>query len=433
MVVPDELIIAFFREATSRLPEIDLKATIANATEHKSSDSHIDLPDCQRCILDHQKIVLKEVTERFQNQLHDGIDTANNAHSDTISHTAVQERLGQLQHEPDLSQELKDAMEEMNDAARVAICKLILYVEEKNNVCHEEKLKTSSRNLQDEGRLERTKLMEYFVLCKASLKLQCVIKFMNMTGGNYIFEEAEYITERNSDEFDNKNSSMMFPQSRLEYVQRLLAKGIGWDPSFVTSELRKIFVEKPADVDYNYYDNDVFALFQQLMEEMQSSLQLATQAVRSKQEIEMLNDLGKGGNTRVVSVQYSEFEVDQNGKKINSSLNAPENRIDERQQMTEEEKKRNLRLASEAAVLQQTILGELLAMNEDERNLILHEAAEASREFMEEAMALPMGQERIDFLRSVDAATSRKLAMHKLWEGMLQANGGKPPNIVGKK
>jgi hypothetical protein len=437
MIVPDDLLLAFFRESTSRLNEIDPEAAVvATATENSDGDgdSHLDLADCRRCVLNHQKLVLKEVTYQFQKQQHNNGNNGGNSASDNciISPTQVQERLGRLQHEPDLSPELKAAMEDMNDAARVGVCKLVLYTEEAT---------TSSRNLQDEGRLERTKMMEYFVLCKASIQLQCVVKFLSMTGGDLIFgkEEEEPTAERNSDNtFENKKSSssavMLFPQSRLEYVQRLLAKGMGWDPVFVTSELRKIFVEKPGDIDYGYYDNEVMVLFQQLVEQMTIAIRMATLHVRSKQDTELLNDLGKGGNTRVVSVQYSEFEVDQYGTKIESKNNAPEKGIDERQQLlTEEEQKQQLRLASEAAMLQQTILGELLTMDEDERNHTLNEAAEASRKFMEEVMALPMGQERIDFVRSVDAATQRKLAMHKLWNGMLQANGGKPPKIVPQK
>jgi len=327
-------------------------------------------------------------------------------------------------------------MEDMNEAARAGVCKLILFKEELSHR-KSKSVVSSSRNLQDEGRLERTKLMEYFVLCKASLKLECVVKFMNMSDGDSIFEKegpiGECSTEESEKDASSSSTAMMFPQSRLEHVQRLLAKGMGWDPVFVTSELRKIFVEKPGDVDYSYYDNEVMVLFQQLVEQMQNAIRTATLQVKSKQDTQLLNDLGKGGNTRVVSVQYSEFEVDQTGAKVESKNNAPEARIDERQQLTEEEQKNQLRLASEAAILQQTILGELLSMDEDEREHTLKEAAEASRIFMEEAMALPMGQERIDYLRSIDAATSRKLAMHKLWDGMLRANGGKPPKMVPQK
>jgi hypothetical protein len=419
MTVPDDLILAFFRETTSRLNEIDPEAAVvATATENSNGDSHLDLADCRRCVLDQQKLVLNEVTAQFN---------SDSSASDNciISPTQVQERLGRLQHEADLSPELKAAMEDMNDAARVGVCKLVLYTEETTT--------SSSRNLQDEGLLERTKMMEYFVLCTASLKLQCVVKFLNTTGGDLIFgkEEEDPRGESNS---DKSSAVMMFPQSRLEHVQRLLAKGMGWDPVFVTSELRKIFVEKPGDVDYGYYDKEVMVLFQQLVDRMTIAIRMATLQVRSKQDSELLNDLGKGGNTRVVSVQYSEFEVDQHGNKIESKNNAPEKGIDERQrQLTEEEQKRQLRFASEAAMLHQTILGELLSMDEDERNHTLDEAVEASQRFMKEVMALPMGQERVDFVRNVDAATQRKLAMHKVWNGMLQANGGMPPNMVPRK
>jgi len=456
MIVQDDLLLAFFRETTSRLLEIDPEAAVATASENSDDDSHFELADCRRCVLDIQRISLKEVTERFQKQLQENSDSGSSVSGNIISPTQVQERLGRLQQEPDLSPELKSAMEDMNDAARVGVCKLILYTEEAlemennrsdDNYGDEEGISkptpTSNRNLQDEGRLERTKMMEYFVLCQASLKLQCVVKLMNMTGGDLIFGKEEHTAEINSDGNDknsceNKTSSlpaMMFPQSRLEYVQRLLAKGMGWDPVFVTSELRKIFLEKPGDVDYGYYDDEVMVLFQHLVEQMTTAIRTATLHVRSMQEVELLNDLGKGGNTRVVSVQYSEFDVDHNGAKIESkNNNAPEERIDERQQqLTEEEKKQQLRMATEAAILQQTILGELLTMDEDERNHVLNEAAETGQKFMEEAMALPTGQERVAFLRSVDTETSRQLAMHKLWNGMLQANGGNPPKMVSQK
>lgn len=458
MIVPDDLLLAFFRETSSRLLEIDPEAIVVAATKNSDGHSHLYLVDCRRCVLDLQRTVLKEVTERLQKKQQESININSNSDStdsdNVISPTQVQERLGRLQHETNLSRELKTAMEDMNHAARVGVCKLILCNEEilerenNGNGIKDEDGKskltsTSSRNLQDGGRLERTKLMEYFGLCQTSLKLPCVFKFLTMTDGDLIFLKEKPTVDINCDGNDCNNNcekqmsssaTMMFPQSRLEYTQRLLAKGMGWDPVFVTSELRKIFVEKPGDVDYGYYDNDVMIIFHQLVEQMTIAIQAATLQVRSKQDTNQLNDLNKGGNTRVLSVQYSEFEVDQNGTKIKSKNNAPEKSIDERQQqLTEEEQKRQLRLASDAAILQQSILGELLTMDEDERNHTLNEAAEAEGKFMEEVLALSTGQERIEFLRSVDTATSRQLAMHKLWNEMLQANGGKAPKLVPRK
>ena len=81
-------------------------------------------------------------------------------------------------------------------------------------------------------------------------------------------------------------------------------------------------------------------------------------------------------------------------------------------QQSEEEQKNQLRLASQAAVLQQEILGELLSLPEHERNNKLEEAEHVSQDFMQQVQTLPPGPERIEFLRSVDAPTSRLLAMH---------------------
>lgn len=415
MAVPDNLLLSFFRESSTRLLEIDPEKAVETATENSRDESFLDLSGCRRCVLDQQRIALREVTAKFQKE---------NGDSSVLSVDQVQERLAGLPSEQDLSPELKVAMEDMNDAARVGLCKLVLYNEEKFGSA------TSSRILQDEGQLERTKMMEYFVLCRSALKLEDVANFMSMTGGDLVFE-----TQRgdSSSKDSNKPSTLMFPQSRLEHVQRLLAKAMGWNPVFVTSELRKIFVIKPEDIDYDYYDSEVMVLFEQLVEEMKSAIQTASLRVQSRQDTQLFNDLGKGGNTKVVSVQYSEFDVDQHGNKIKSENNAPQMRMDERQELSTEEQKRQLRMASQAAVLQQSILGELLSMAEDQRNDVLKDAAEESQKFMKECMALPMGQERINFLRSIDAETSRKLAMHKLWEGMLQANGGKPPKMVAQK
>jgi len=446
MNVPDNLLLAFFRETTTRLLEIDPEIA-TRSTENSDRDSngpsHFTLADCRRCVLDQQILVLKEVTQQFQEQQRQensdsgssGVvpeySTSTSTSTSNISPTQVQERLGTLKDEPNLSSELKVAMEDMNDAARVSVCKLVLYIEEVLNNNNN----NTSRNLQDEGRLERTQLMEYFGLCQSSLKVPCVANFINMTSNTLTFRnEQDDQEEEPSSETPSSAGSMLFPQSRFEYVQRLLAKGMGWDPVFVTLELRTILVDKPETVDYEYYDSAFMAVFQQLVEQTTIAMKNATLQVRSKQDAELLNDLGKGGNTRVVSVQYSEFEVDQFGTKIDSKTNAPQKSIDERQTPpSEEEQKRQLRLASEAAILQQTILGELFATNEDERNHTLKEAAETSRKVMEDAMALPTIPERIEFLRSVDARTSKQLAIHKLWSGMLQANGGKPPNMVPRK
>jgi hypothetical protein len=429
--VPDDLLLVFFTDATSRLLDLDAENLMTTT-----------ITDCRRCVLDQQRTVLKETTEMYQQKQQQHIDV-----------DQVQERLSGLKHEPNLSHEFKVAMEDMNDAARIAICKLILYneheYEQERHFCHvdgEEMLEetipktlpsSSQRNLQGEGRLDRTKLIEYFGLCQASLKLECVVQFLNGETKS-LFEKRKSNNNTNN---KNKNGiSSMFPQNRLEYIQQLLAKSMGWDPIYVTSELRQILVEKKKNDD-GYYNKEVFILFQQLVEQMTVAIQSASIHIQYNQETKLLNDLDKGGNTRVVSVQHSEFDILSDGTKTSSKNNAPERFSQEernddfptKNNMTEEEKKRQLRLATEAAMLQQTILGELFNMDEHERNNKLKEAAEISREFMEQVLALSPGSERIDFLRGVDPITSRQLAIHKLWTGMVQANGGQQPQMATKK
>jgi hypothetical protein len=92
------------------------------------------------------------------------------------------------------------------------------------------------------------------------------------------------------------------------------------------------------------------------------------------------------------------------------------------------EQRRELEMARDAAALQQNILRELESMNEEERTATLETAKQVNNDFLQRAMEIPPGPDRIAFMRSIDWETQRKLLMHKLWTSMLAANGGKPPN-----
>ena len=84
-------------------------------------------------------------------------------------------------------------------------------------------------------------------------------------------------------------------------------------------------------------------------------------------------------------------------------------------ELTDEEKKRQLRLASEATKLQQTLLNEFIQLPPQERNRQLERARQCSDNFLKQVSTLPPGPERIVFLQSIDPETSRLLALHKLW------------------
>jgi hypothetical protein len=125
------------------------------------------------------------------------------------------------------------------------------------------------------------------------------------------------------------------------------------------------------------------------------------------------SDLDKGGTTRVVGVEYSEKVLDSSGEVVDPS---PSGQAMAMEEHTEEQQRQQLQVASQAAAMQQEILGELLAMSDVNRNKCLADAERASKDFLIRVMAKPPGPERIEILQSIDAPTQRLMVMHKLWE-----------------
>jgi hypothetical protein len=84
-------------------------------------------------------------------------------------------------------------------------------------------------------------------------------------------------------------------------------------------------------------------------------------------------------------------------------------------------------MATQAASLEQSILGQLLSLREDDRQTQLELARNTHEDFVRRAMEIPAGLERISFLTSIDSDKQRLLVMHKIWTNMLTENDGKPP------
>jgi len=131
------------------------------------------------------------------------------------------------------------------------------------------------------------------------------------------------------------------------------------------------------------------------------------------------------GVTKVISVKLTEV-----GDGDEGSSAPPQH--EQMSQVAEEEQKRQLDMARQAAALQQNILAELLSLSEGERADALKEAKTAHDEFLTKALATPMGPERVAFMQNLDPMLQRKLIMHKMWEQMLKNNGGVAPVIHQK-
>ena len=144
--------------------------------------------------------------------------------------------------------------------------------------------------------------------------------------------------------------------------------------------------------------------------------------------------------TKVVSVQYSEINLvtghDDHGHPtaaqskdsavMNSSTlswrntptisTAPRTEsMKEQDDFSDAEQKRRLRLATEAAQMEQDLLQRLRNLSESEREKQLEKAKQCSEDFLQKIATLPSGQERVLFLQSVTNEQKQLLAIHKLW------------------
>jgi hypothetical protein len=409
MTVPDDLLLSFFREASKALLELDYQRELVEGQKY-------DIADCRRCLLDKQKSVLNRSVAEYEQ--YDATATT----SMLLSVDHVQARLGTLKHElSTLSPSLIEAMRNMDESARLALCKLVLYSEcrpTRNNNNN-----SNDRSLQTTGTLDRSRLLEFIALCQTAVKLECVKT--HLVDGTPLFEDLVGASSSSQTNGDEEPTAMKFPQARMERIQQLFSKAVGWDPDLTTQELRRIF-SKPETSEYSK-DAEMLNLFQQLVTTMNAAVAQAS-SLQQKQ----LSDKHKGGVTRVVSVQYSEIDVNDQGKPL-ASGNSNKAPTKVYRELSEDEQKQQIRMASQATVLQQELLDEMLNLSEDQRNVRLEEAKRASDKFIQQVMTLPAGRERITFLQSVDSHTSRLLATHKLWTSMLATNGGKlPPNMVKK-
>jgi len=366
-MVPDDLLLTFFQQCRKALVELDCKEALRSETWTTA--------ECRRFLLDKQRSVLSSTLSTYNQNSKDN--------SSRISTEAFQERLGNIKKEV-ISQELKAAVTENDAAARQALCKLMLYSE-----THRE---TPNQDLQNDGRLNRSKLLEYLGLCQSAITLECVEQ--NLNDNTPLFDDLEVPKD--------EPTAMAYPQKRLEKVQQILARAVGLEPTFVTSELTRIFVDPATAATCEYADDqECRDVFRQLIVQMQTAV--ANASLHGGPTT--LSDRDKGGVTRVVAVQYSEVGD-------GSSSDAPKKNIME---LPQEEQIRQIRVASEAKQLQEELLRQLEELTPEDRKQKLRYAKQVSDDFLQSVMKLPPGPERIRFLQTVDPEKSKLLTMYKLW------------------
>jgi hypothetical protein len=372
--IPSDLLLNFFRKATDTLwnvqPEKGLGAVVASHSHHRSR------------LLDIQKHCLQCVIEEYNHENHTD-----------FSVEQVQEKLARLgkrqQGDDDV---MNESMQASNDAARCAFARLVLYDEVMYEQRKESLLESRRlRMLETDEPFGKAELSSYASLCYAAVKLPEVQRYWTADGSSSspLFGD-ETTTLRNS------------PQERLQHIQELLMRAVGFEPGHGKRELERLML------------SDIEKELQEIILQLNSNMSAAFQNVQLNSQAELLSDQEKGGVTRVVSVSYSEKVVDATGQEISSTNTAPKAES-MHQQQAEGRQRAQLDMARQAAALQQSILQDLMALDKEEREKQLQEAERAHYEFLQKVSQVPSGPERVAFLTSMDGKTQKLLATHKLW------------------
>jgi hypothetical protein len=181
--------------------------------------------------------------------------------------------------------------------------------------------------------------------------------------------------------------------------------------------MQKIFFPSEEDGnDANSPDAEMQEAFGNFLTAMSTAANKAATASSSSLQASTLSD----GKTRVVSVQHSERIV--SGEAVGGMSAITNDAVPLAQSMEEhddERQRRQLAMARKTAALQQGLLNEVHAMEEIEREKLLADAKDAHLSFLNRVSELPIGEERLHFLQSIDSDTQRLLAIHKLWEAQI--------------
>lgn len=472
--VPSDILLFFFRKAKVQLEKYSYHP-LSNSSSTTSSSTGISTNDGNEYkdgkynytpipIKVHQQHILEEQ----MTVLNDIIKDYNSVKKTEITVETVQNSLRLFGSSSTTDDDgsgasgaaLKNAMTEMNEAARKAFCKSILCSEyywykqqkqkEKQQGVQQKEQDLNGRNKyvldlmmldynkaerplnngQDRGNdrshdqetdhLNRQLTLEFCGLCTTAFKLPEVQQYIQ-SGKELIFSEG-YDNENNEDNDQDAHAdaaiftSTSTPQKRISHLQQMIICSLGYEPYYASQEI----IQKQIEVAANAVDGSDTELKEASTTFVLNLQEVSRDALNHslKQQSNSLSDEKEGGVTRVVGVTYSEREVSNyptsttTGNGGVSSSEAPMNQ--KMVEKNEEIQRQQLEMAQKATKLQQMILSQLWDMEEEERSKCLMDAKKAHEDFLKDAMALPPA-ERVTFIQNVDQDLQRKLLMYKLW------------------
>ena len=397
-------------------------------------------------------------------------------------------------------QQQQQAMEEMNDTARTTFCYFVLWSElHYDEVCHNRSALTNSpsssprtlissssnttgsnnNNHHHHNCMKSSDVLEFCGLCRTAVRISDVMRYLQH--GTPIFPNIQMLHLSSSSlpslPPQSPECTFQFPQQRLQYLQRLFLRAMGYDPDYGTQLIQEMFYNNKQhdESSMEHIDANVLSVFRNMEQLMEQTLNDITNKLTmetfhgTNQTNDISNDTNTDGVTRIVGVTYSEKYIDaETGQDIMTihpndhtgsenhapqSLTMNDNDDDDddddtflttaataapntndndsathptntNNRSTDETWKR------QAAELEQEILGELLSMREEERDMKLQMIHRVVQTVMDHARSLPEQQDRISYLTQLDYTTQRCLCMKKIWDTMLEQNDQQVPRTM---
>ena len=400
--VPPSLLISFFESATSSLNRHP------DPSCYDLTTGPIDLPpslDAQRkALLTLQVQSLQEAIARYNRER--GPET------DAVTLADAQDALKSSNFA---------VARGMEDAARCALARAVLQAEIRwdNWARQQDKVEDveRSRGLKDESSVDSMSadsIKEFCALCCAAMNLPSVEEYL-ANGQDISFGGISTNANGDGEHRDSEQSTLTAPE-RMEYIHLLLLRAVGYRAKFAKASMQKMFFPDEQDEnDSEGPDAELQEIFGKFLTATATAANKAASvsSAPSSSQISALSD----GQTRVISVQHSERTI--SGEAFGGMSAATKDAEPLAQSMEEHDddrQRRQLAMARQAAALQQGLLNELRGMDGIEREKLLAEAKDAHLSFLKQVSELPIGEERLHYLQSIDSDTQRLLAIHKLWE-----------------
>jgi hypothetical protein len=438
MTLPEEsFLIPFLRVSTQRL-------------RHCGISEPTSLDAIRAKLLQIQATCLEEAVARHNSEIvKRGQSNESSGSVQLLTVEQAQRDLRSLCTDGFASPQVRMAVQEMNDAARHVFCRLALYSECLLEVSNTGNCRSCPRHesrhcssgdadrgrpgpLKSSGRMGRDDVLEFIGLCEVSVRLGDVQRYLG--AGNSSGSSGRLFADVPLPGATPLALSIL-PQDRLEFVQRLLLRAIGYDPAHGHGEIRRIFFDGTNRSNEFSNDADLMERFVKMSANMDAALTQAT--LRATLEAFGASD----GNTCVSSTctrmsdedgrQMSpDGTINQNTSQATVSLhsvrasaaNAMESRQMYRPQTLQT-------LPQTPPKLHQEILGELLTMDEEDRTARLEEARKAEQEQLSRDPSTLEDSTEVPMSEDYDEKNHRLLLTGRIWSTMLQQNGGKPPKF----